>query len=88
MAAADTSVWVLRKRDFDQCLERSRTLAQAVQKFLQQEEVATYLQQKQEFDPNQAARWVRSAVSSMDTGKSIPSAAEMTEIIRFHRISW
>lgn len=85
VATMDTVAWVLRKRDFDQLLEKSRILAQAVQDFLRQEEITSYLQQKQNFNLNKAARWVRQAVNNMEAGKRIPSASEMAETIKEHK---
>jgi CRP-like cAMP-binding protein len=85
VATTDATVWVLRKRDFDQLLEKSRMLAQAVQDFLRQEEVFSYLRQKQDFDPNKAARWVRQAVTDMEAGRRIPSASEMAATIKEHQ---
>ena len=85
VATTDATVWVLRKRDFDQLLEKSHRLAQAVQDFFRQEEIVSYLQQKQNFDPNKAARWVRQAVNNMEAERRIPSASEMAATIKEHQ---
>jgi len=82
VATTDTTVWVLRKRDFESLLKESPTLVRAVRSFFQQGEIVNYLQQKQGFDPTKAAHWVRTAVHSMDLDKFIPSAADMTETIK------
>jgi zinc transporter ZupT len=76
---------VLRKRDFENLLKELPTLIQAVRNFFQQGEIASYLQQRQGFDPTKAAHWVRTAVHSMDLDRFIPSAAAMTETIKAHQ---
>ena len=83
--AEATTVWVLRKRDFNTLLAQSRPLVQAVQQFLQHEQEATYLEQQQHVDPHKASRWVQKAVSNMDAGKLIPSASEMADTVKGHK---
>jgi CRP-like cAMP-binding protein len=79
VAESDTSVWVLRRRDFEELLRRSPSLEKAVKRFLGEERITEYLSRKQHFDPERAAEWVHMAVKSMDTRKYIPSASQMTE---------
>ena len=85
VATADTTVWVLRKHDFNDLLQKFPSLEQAVRQFLQQPEVSIYLQQRQNFDPGKAARWTRKVLKTMDVAKLLPSTAEMIETIQEHR---
>ena len=82
--ADDTELWVIRKRDFDALLGRCRVLADAVRTYLQSDSIEKYLETRQAFDPNQAARWTRKAVTSLDTGGLIPSAAAMASHLKGH----
>lgn len=84
VATTDTTVWVLRRRDFDEILKSTPQLEQRVKAFLQQQETTHYLQQKQNFDHEQAARWTRRVLKSIDTDKLIPSAQEMAEEVKTH----
>ncbi|MCG8584258.1 MAG: cyclic nucleotide-binding domain-containing protein [Pirellulales bacterium] len=81
VAAADTSVWVLRRVDFDELLERCPHLSLAVQDFLKNERVSSYLHEKHHVDLDNAATWVRRAIRSMDLGKLIPSANELSAAV-------
>jgi len=67
IAIADTTVWVLREQDFNELLQTSPSLEHAVKDFLQNAEVLNYLQQRQDFNVDQAARWTRKVIKIMDT---------------------
>jgi zinc transporter ZupT len=85
IAIADTTVWVLREQDFNELLQTSPSLEHAVKDFLQNAEVLNYLQQRQDFNVDQAARWTRKVIKIMDTSQLIPSAAEMRNALQQHR---
>nr|MBS0021076.1 cyclic nucleotide-binding domain-containing protein [Gammaproteobacteria bacterium] len=78
VATEDTTLWVLRKTDFEDLLRRTPALSQHVKVFLQRMEVVSYLQRKQHFDHDAAARWTAKAVRDIDSGKLMP-AIRMTK---------
>jgi CRP-like cAMP-binding protein len=84
VATTDTTVWVLRKSDFEEILKKAPEFDQHIKDFLQQQEIAIYLQQKQHFNPDRAARWTRKAVRSIDAGRLIPSAHYMADEVKQH----
>ena len=84
VATMDTQVWVLRRRDFERLLRESPLLEEQVRKIVQAENVAAYLQERHEFNADAAARWVRNAVRSLETGRPIRSAADVAEKIKEH----
>src|SRR5262249_48916341 len=47
VTAADTRLWVLPRQAFDQLLQTSPQLATAMEEFLQDDEIRTYLQERQ-----------------------------------------
>ncbi|MDR9402343.1 MAG: cyclic nucleotide-binding domain-containing protein [Halothece sp. Uz-M2-17] len=85
IANTETIVWVLREQDFNELLQTSPLLETAVKTFLQEGEVFHYLQERQNFDLDQAARWTQKVIKIMDSGQFIPSAAEMRDAIEEHR---
>jgi len=85
IATMETTVWVLREQDFNELLQRSPALEQAVKDFLQRPEILDYLQQRQHFNVDQAARWTRKVIQIMDTSQLIPSAAAMRNALQEHR---
>ena len=84
MVTDETVLWALRRRDFDELLSRSPALAERVRDVLEQDDVARYLQARQSFDTHRAARWTRTAVRNLDTGRLIPSASEMAREMKEH----
>jgi CRP-like cAMP-binding protein len=84
MATSEVGVWVLRKSDFEELVQQSRGLSRVIQEFLQRDEVRAYLSEKQEFDAERAARWVRRAVESMGTGSHVIPASEMARDVKQH----
>lgn len=85
VAAEDSTVWVLKKSDFERLLETCPRFARAVEDYIKQDEVTGYLTRKQHFDTNQAVRWTQRAVKSMESGRRIPSAQEMVQAVKEHK---
>jgi len=77
IAAVDTTVWELRRQDFEQLLQQAPEFAQRVHAYVQRGEAANYLEQRHHFDTEKAARWTRQALRSMEAGKSLPLAADL-----------
>jgi CRP-like cAMP-binding protein len=84
VAGKDTTVWILKKQDFERLLETCPQFTRAVEDYIKQDEVSGYLTMKQHFDANQAAQWTHKAVKSMESGKHIPSANEMVKTVKEH----
>lgn len=84
VATEDMTAWVLRKKDFDELLRRTPGLSQHVKTFLQRMEVVSYLQRKQHFDQDAAARWTAKAVREIDAGKLIPAVTVTKAEIEQH----
>jgi CRP-like cAMP-binding protein len=82
IATRKTAVWMLRKEDFVELLEVDTELERRVRSYLEDSEVADYLERKQHFDFDRASRWVSTAIRNMDTGKLIPAAEEMAARLR------
>tara|TARA_R110002096_G_scaffold72931_1_gene173063 strand:+ start:6427 stop:8274 length:1848 start_codon:yes stop_codon:yes gene_type:complete len=85
VASSDVTVRILLRRHFDELMKRSPAFASAVEDFIQQETLARYLQDKQQFDSDKTARWVSQAVGRSEGGKLLPSAADMTREIQQHQ---
>jgi len=77
VAAEDTTVWELRRQDFEQLLRQAPEFAQRVRAYLQRGEASNYLEQRHHFDTEKAARWTRQALRSMEAGKAMPLAADL-----------
>ena len=84
VATMDTRVWVLRKRDFEKLLRESPLLEQKVRELVQAENVAGYLKERHEFNADDAARWVRHAVRSLENRSPVRSVADFAEKIKEH----
>lgn len=63
---------------FERLLESSPTLVAAMQRFLQSEEIANYLQQRHHMEPARVKEWVERATRDIQT-KSIPTDAIAVE---------
>ncbi|MDR4506512.1 MAG: hypothetical protein MRK01_17205 [Candidatus Scalindua sp.] len=80
----NTTVWILRRRDFKELLLKSKRLNRAIQDFLQREEMYNYLEQRQYLDHQHATEWSRRAVRSISTGGFTPSTFEMSQAVKQH----
>jgi CRP-like cAMP-binding protein len=81
VAATDIGVWVLRRRDFVDLLQKSRRFSHAVREFLQREDVHEYLEDRHALGHDRADLWRRRAARKLEAGEFAPSAAEMAEIM-------
>lgn len=84
VASSDATVRVLLRRHFDDLRDRSPAFAEAVDRFIQQETLSEYLQDKHHFDTDKTARWVSRALGRRGARKLLPSAADMTREIQQH----
>ncbi len=80
----DTTLWVLRKRDFEALLATCPHWGRKVREFLERDDIGQYLAKRQEFDAHRVSLWTRKAVKSLDGGRLIPSAAEMAKEVKAH----
>ncbi|MGB5454777.1 MAG: cyclic nucleotide-binding domain-containing protein [Gammaproteobacteria bacterium] len=77
IAADDTTVWELRKADFDELLERSPELRDRVRVYIRHAGADGYLMDRHNIDEDNTARWMRQAMRSVDAGMPIPAAADI-----------
>lgn len=84
IAITNVTVWVLRRQDFEDLVQRSPVFRQAVKSFVQQQDVLCYLQERQHFDPQQIDQWVRRSLKRLEQGKLMPSASEIAEAFNSH----
>ncbi|MBT8127136.1 MAG: cyclic nucleotide-binding domain-containing protein [Gammaproteobacteria bacterium] len=77
IAVEDTTVWELRKADFDELLERSPELRDRVRVYIRQAGADGYLVDRHNIDEDNTARWMRQAMRSVDAGMPIPPAADI-----------
>jgi CRP-like cAMP-binding protein len=84
IATEDTAVWVLLKSDLGEILKKAPELEHRVRTFLQRGEVSVYLERKQHFDPDKAARWIQKAIKSIDAGQLIPAASDTAAEMHEH----
>jgi zinc transporter ZupT len=85
IAKTDVAVWILRRQDFEEMLQQSKSLEESVKAFLENPKITNYLQKRQGFEPTKAAEWVKQALESMNGGRLIPSAKMMSEVVKAHK---
>jgi CRP-like cAMP-binding protein len=81
VAAEDTSVWELRRQDLEALLSQAPVFASRFRDFVSQGDAASYLQSRH-LNSEQAARWSRMALRSIDTGAPLPSASAISREIK------
>jgi CRP-like cAMP-binding protein len=79
-----TALWVLRLKDLDNLLQKAPIFKERVKLFLKENTVSSYLEGRLHFDPDKASRWVTNALNSIDRGKSIPAARNLSQTIKEH----
>jgi len=77
VAASDTTVWELRKSDFDELLVELPELLDRVRTYIHRAGVEGYLVGRHNMDEANTARWMRKAMRSVDAGLPIPAAANI-----------
>ncbi|WP_455204358.1 cyclic nucleotide-binding domain-containing protein [Kaarinaea lacus] len=85
VATQDTSVWVLRKQEFNRLMKNNIDLDNAVKTYIQQQQIVAYLEEKQHLDPDKTMRWIKLATKNIDTGRLIPAADEMVPRITVNK---
>ena len=85
VASSDVTVRILLRRHFDELMRRSPAFRSAVERFIRQEELSSYLQEKHHFDSDKTSRWVSRALQRSSGRRLLPSAADMTREIQQHR---
>lgn len=85
VAATDTAVWELRKRDFDELLELLPELRDHVRAYVERAGAGGYLVERQHIDADNTARWMRQALRNVDAGRPVPAAAELRRQITENR---
>jgi zinc transporter ZupT len=77
VAATDTSVWELRKSDFDELLIELPELHDRVRTYIQRAGADGYLVGRHHMDEDNTTRWMRQAMRNVDAGRPIPAAADI-----------
>ena len=77
VAASDTTVWELRKSDFDELLIELPELLDRVRTYIHRAGVEGYLVSRHNMDEANTARWMRKAMRSIDAGLPVPAAADI-----------
>jgi len=72
----ETTVWALRRQDFEDLMREYPGFQRAMKERLQQADIAAYLERKKQFEPSRAAQWVGTALDRMEVAGSIPQAIE------------
>lgn len=71
LAADETSVWVLHKKDFNDLLMVLPELAKQYKAFLQQKNLADYLIERQKISHNDTVKWIKKSIHKIDKKKPI-----------------
>lgn len=77
VAACDTTVWELRKSDFEELLIELPELLDRVRTYIHRAGVEGYLVGRHNMDEANTARWMRKAMRSIDAGLPVPAAADI-----------
>ena len=76
LAAEKTGVWELRRCDLESLLVKMPVFDSRFRGFVQGGEVARYLQARH-MNADQAPRWTRKTLRSLDLGEPLPEAADI-----------
>jgi CRP-like cAMP-binding protein len=80
----DTALWVLRQKDLEELLQKAPSFRDRLKDFLKQTEVSEYLEARLHYDPDKASRWITSALNTLDHGKPLPAAQDVSQTVRAH----
>jgi CRP-like cAMP-binding protein len=85
IAIAATELWVLRKSDFDALLRHNPAIHEKVRDYLEGVENRDYLTGVQGFAAREVQRWISRATRSVDSGRLMPSVADMAAHANLHK---
>jgi len=85
MALETTTVWVLRKKDFNYLLVVLPELARRYKRLLQQKETQQYLVDRQKLTEDTATRWTKKAVKHLSQGTDIKPVMDFHIGIHEHK---
>lgn len=78
VAAEETIVWELRKRDLDELLRRAPELSHRLHAYINHGEPGDYLKNRHHFDAEKSSRWTKQAMLALDEGTVLPLAVDAT----------
>lgn len=84
IAALDTGVWELRRADFEELLLNSQPFKDRVKHFLQQQDLANYLQTRLHLDDDKWSRFVQDAFKNIDKGLGVQAAKPVLDHLDGH----
>ena len=84
VAVDDCELWVLRKSDFDSLIRSFRAIHERVRDYLEGEETRDFLGASG-LAARRVERWIRHATRNVDSGRLIPSAAELIRHVDLHK---
>ncbi len=84
IAKTDVTGWMLRKQDFEELLQQSKSFRESVQLFLETPGIKDYFEKRHNVESTKTAAWVKQALESMNAGELMPSAAIMPVDIKSH----
>lgn len=77
ITATDTTVWELRKSDFDELLHQLPELLERVRAYIHQAGADGYLTSRHHMDEDNTLRWMHQAMRNIDAGLPVPAAANI-----------
>lgn len=82
VAANDTQVWIIMKKDFDRLLEHSPELADSIKELISKRIAKS--EEKSIITPKDADKWVKKAEKTIDTKLIMPTESEIEEAAKGH----
>ncbi|MGD8363329.1 MAG: cyclic nucleotide-binding domain-containing protein [Desulfobacterales bacterium] len=79
-----TMMWVLRQSDLGDLLQKAPTFRERLKLFLKENTVSAYLEGRLHFDTDKITGWVTHALNTIDRGKPIPAARDLSQTIKEH----
>jgi CRP-like cAMP-binding protein len=77
VAATDTTVWELRKSDFDELLVELPELLDRVRIYIHRAGDDGYLVGRHQMDEENTMRWMRQAMRNIDAGRPVPAVSDI-----------
>lgn len=85
IAIDPTELWVLRKSDFDALMQSYPAIHEKVRDYLEGVETRDYLTKVQGLAPREVQGWIKRATRSVDSGRLMPSVADMATHVDLHK---